>query len=279
MVKVLLITGNHPRHLYAAGQIALQHEITGWVIQDRGEFLPQAPPPNQFLDSHLQNLFDKHFRSRYDCEHRFFVDEECDFNLLSAGFVASLCNHIHHTNKESLNSMCTGEFLSSVSADVAISYGCSVLKNELLDRMPMEKYNLHGGLSPWYRGCITHFWPSYMLEPYMTGMTMHRLTSVLDGGEIIHQNTASLVRGDGLHELACRSVRSFLAEVPIVISSINNGEYHLHTQRSAGKLWTASDWDPSHLKFVYDYFQNQIVDYCLDLGKTEVSKQIIRASL
>jgi hypothetical protein len=35
----------------------------------------------------------------------------------------------------------------------------------------LARWNIHGGLSPWYRGAITHFWPSYMLEPQLTGMS------------------------------------------------------------------------------------------------------------
>ena len=27
-------------------------------------------------------------------------------------------------------------------------------------------WNIHGGLLPWYRGCLTHFRPNYCTEPY-----------------------------------------------------------------------------------------------------------------
>ena len=62
------------------------------------------------------------------------------------------------------------------------------------------KWNIHGGLSPWYRGGVTHFWPSYLLEPEYTGMTLHELTNDIDGGGIIHQNISSLNIKDGIHQ-------------------------------------------------------------------------------
>ena len=75
----------------------------------------------------------------------------------------------------------------------------------------MEEY-LHG------IECTTHFWPSYFLEPQMTGMTIHDLTQDIDGGNIIHQNSVSLVKGDSLHDLACRAVKEMGNDLNILIS-------------------------------------------------------------
>ena len=110
----------------------------------------------------------------------------------------------------------------------------------------------------------------------MTGMTMHRLTPVLDGGEIIHQNSGELVRGDGLHILASRTVKSFFEETPKVVQSISKGDYSLAPQKSSGKLWLASDWHPNHLKIIYEYFEDKIVDYCLDNKIEKVTKNLVR---
>ena len=46
---------------------------------------------------------------------------------------------------------------------------------------------MHGGLSPWYKGGATHFWPTYLIEPEFTGITVHETTKDLDAGAIIHQ--------------------------------------------------------------------------------------------
>ena len=42
MTRVLLITGDHPRHLHAAVSIASVHEIAGWIIEEREPIYPQS---------------------------------------------------------------------------------------------------------------------------------------------------------------------------------------------------------------------------------------------
>ena len=51
---------------------------------------------------------------------------------------------------------------------------------------------MHGGLSPWYKGGATHFWPTYLMEPEFTGITVHETTKDLDAGAIIHQEIVDL---------------------------------------------------------------------------------------
>ncbi len=278
MTKVLLITGDHPRHLHAVASIASFHEIVGWIIEEREPLLPKFSISDLNVDTELKEFWDRHFHARYTSEYRFFVDEFSEFDLVSKKSRDLMSPRILRVSQDSLNSSSTISFVSNTDADIAISYGCHVLQKKILDEMPLEKYNIHAGISPWYRGCITHFWPSYFLEPQMTGMTLHRLTDVLDGGQILHQNSASLVRGDGLHDLACRTVRSFQEELPSLISRIETGDYHLEEQKSSGKLWMASDWNPHHLRLVYGFFEDKIVDYCIDSGKVALPKKIKRVS-
>ncbi len=273
MSKIFLITGNHPRHFFLAWTLAKTNDLVGWVIEDRGDLIPKNLIDHE--DLNLRELYTMHFKKRYDAEYRFFI-EEPSIDMESKKFISSICPNIKNVSKEELNGPSVIEFITSLDIEIAFSYGCHILQNHILQRLPSEKYNFHGGISPWYRGCITHFWPSYMLEPQMTGMTMHRLTPVLDGGEIIHQNSGELVRGDGLHSLTSRTVKSFFEETPKVVQSISKGDYSLAPQKSSGKLWLASDWHPNHLKIIYEYFEDKIVDYCLDNKIEKVKKNLVR---
>ena len=273
MSKLLLITGNHPRHLYLAGILSQFHDVVGWVIEDRGEFL--QPELNFSGDKSLNELYSHHFKARYLAEKRFFIDDST-ININGSNFYSNVSNNIIRCATNDLNSLSIANFINGLCPDIAITYGIHILNNSILNLLPNEKYNIHGGISPWYRGSITHFWPSYMLEPQMTGLTMHRLTAVLDGGPILHQNTGILVRGDGLHELACRTVKSFISELSVVIERIDLKDYLLINQKSPGKLWLSTDWNPNHLRLIYDQFEDKVVDYCLDNNLFKVRKKIIR---
>jgi len=166
--------------------------------------------------------------------------------------------------REELNSDEVGAFIESLGAELALSYGVHFIKKRNRERFPALAWNLHGGLSPWYRGVITLFWPSYMLEPQMTGMTVHELSSRLDGGDIIHQACAPLVRGDGVHDLACRAVGAIGEELPRVIERAAETPPVAVRQKSSGKLWLGSDWRAEHLRLIYDVFENRVVDAYLD---------------
>ena len=113
MTRVLLITGDHPRHLHAAVSIASVHEIAGWIIEDRGPILPTIPISDSFIDAELKEFWDLHFQSRYTSEYRFFVNECDEFDLTSAKSMDSLSSRILRVDKDSLNSTSTIAFVGN----------------------------------------------------------------------------------------------------------------------------------------------------------------------
>ncbi len=224
--------------------------LCGLIIEHREMHIPPTPAN---LDESLRTLYQLHFNRRNASELEFFTDDT--FPEVETLRVAM----------SELNEAGVHEFLQTAQPDLFISYGIHMLSNETLGLLSGEAWNIHGGLSPWYRGCITHFWPSYLLEPQMTGMTVHDLTAELDAGPVVHQNTAPMIRGDGLHDVACRAVLGLADELPQLIelqSKLGKLERQIHT--TTGKLWRAADWHPSHLKLIYDVFDDRIVDRYLD---------------
>lgn len=251
-MSIVLMTGDHPRHAYIASQIAASGLLSGLVIEEREEHLPAAP---EGLPTRIEALFVQHFDKRARVEQRFFPPAEHSLPKLPTLRVT----------REELNGEKTWTFLEKLSPALLLSYGVHKLSPETLAKTTGQRWNIHGGLSPWYRGCITHFWPSYLLEPQMTGMTVHTLTDKIDGGEIVHQSAAPLVRGDGLHDLACRAVMSLGEELPALLHLFRDGGIAPpKRQRSTGRIWRAADWRPAHLALIYDSYNDQIVDRYLD---------------
>jgi folate-dependent phosphoribosylglycinamide formyltransferase PurN len=156
-------------------------------------------------------------------------------------------------------------------------YGVHLLSPDLLACTSGRQWNIHGGLSPWYRGSTTHFWPSYMLEPQMTGMTVHEITQAVDGGRIIHQLAAPLVAGDGLHDLACRTLAAFCEELPELIKRTADERLQdPQPQRTTGRIWRERDWRPDHLHLIYDFYGDRIVDRYLDGEFSQNPPRLIR---
>lgn len=249
-MKVVFLTGSHPRHAYIARLLANNGMLSGLVIEDRKDHIPK--PPDDISDD-LKELFTLHFKKRSESENRFFgIGEFPNVPKLDV-------------SKEELNSQKVIDFIKSINPDLILSYGVHILSNEVINSGQGEAWNIHGGLSPWYRGNITHFWPSYFLEPQMTGMTIHNLTQDLDAGDVVHQNMAELVRGDGVHDLACRAVIGIADELPKVIGLFEkNGKIDKYSHKTTGRIWTSKDWRPDHLRLIYEFYNDKIVDLVLD---------------
>ena len=258
-MKVLLLIGDQPRHFHIANKLLDQGLLSALVVEGREAFVPEPPVG---LDAHLKGLWVRHFEGRDNTERKFFPSSGRGFDEIPSLRVT----------REELNSAKVWAFLDERKTDLALTYGVHFLRPETLAHLPETCWNLHGGLSPWYRGAITLFWPSYVLEPQMTGMTVHQLTQRLDGGPIVHHVAGPLVRGDGIHELACQAVAALSKELPLLVSKFERGELaDPAPQRTSGKLWLGKDWRPEHLRLIYDFYDNRIVDAYLD-GKFQRSQ-------
>jgi hypothetical protein len=254
-MNIVFMTGSHPRHAFVAEAVARSGLLRGLVIEEREDHMPEPP---KGLAPATESLFRRHFADRAASEAKFFrsVNTPSGVNSLKVSL-------------DDLNGPKTWAFLDQQKPDLVLSYGVHKLTPETLGHACGLRWNIHGGLSPWYRGVVTHFWPSYFLEPQMTGMTLHETTEAIDGGAIVHQTAADLVRGDGIHDLACRAVAGLALHLPELLQRAAIG----HTsppvvQKTSGRIWRSVDWRPEHLHPVYELYGNKIVDFALD-GKFE----------
>jgi hypothetical protein len=250
-LKVILLTGSHARHLYVVDQLVSLGCVVAHVMEEREAFVPQ--PPNGLEERDRIN-FIRHFRDRADSELRFFGEKK-----RAHGELPTL-----NVSANTLNNEKTIQWVKSFDADLLISYGIHKLSDEFLAVGPKITWNIHGGLSPWYRGNATLFWPFYHMRPNWAGMTVHQLTARLDGGDILHHSLPELEYGDGLHDVACKAVIQVAEDLKRLLFSMPFSELTYHKQRTAGKLYTSQDWQPQHLRVVYNLFNNDIVDHYLD---------------
>jgi folate-dependent phosphoribosylglycinamide formyltransferase PurN len=252
-MKVILFTGSHPRHLYMAKKLHQANLLSGLILEKREEFLPS--PPNGIPQVDIEN-FIRHFRDRSDAEYRFFGKAESyDLDTIPTLSVSL----------QDLNSIATLEWVKDNEPDVVLTYGVHKISSEILGHFPEYSWNIHGGLSPWYRGNITLFWPFYFLQPNWAGMTIHHLTAKLDAGPIIHHSVPKLAHGDGIHDVACKAVQQVSEDLVSILEMLQkNIKVEGVVQKSSGKLFISQDWKPQHLRLIYNTFNNDIVDRYLD---------------
>ena len=92
-------------------------------------------------------------------------------------------------------------------ADLILSVACPyILKPALLDLPPMGCINIHSAKLPNYKGMMPTFWQMLHGEQEL-GMTIHYMTSGIDQGAIILQESMRIEPRESLHHLIQRSKR------------------------------------------------------------------------
>ena len=245
-----LITGNHPRHRFLAKALLETGLLRGWVVEEREAFVP-SPPGG--LHNGLSELFRYHFKERDRIETEVFGDRQPELGIPTL-----------RVSREDLNGPEVQRFLRDNQPKIVFSYGCHKLSESLMNAMSSTFWNCHGGLSPEYRGVITHFWPSYLLEPQMTGMTLHETSNEIDGGRILMTTGTPMVQGDTLHRLAARAVETFTQELIERVTTLDFENLPTGVpQHGYGRVFLQRDWRPEHLKLIYEIYEDKIVDAVL----------------
>ena len=248
-----IISGNHLRHIFLVKKISKVIPIENWIIQKRQNSLTNSYKKKVKLTK-LEKI---HYKKRASAEKFFFTSAEEISHLQ--------INNIIEIKKENLESKKFISNIKKLKRSNLITYGCNKINDNVLKLFPGNKWNVHAGLSPWYRGSATHFWPTFLLEPDFTGVTLHNLTNEIDGGEIIHQTKVKLNANDGIHENACRCISDFCTEfVNLINKDIFKKKLKGITQSSSGRIWTKKMWHPYLLNSIYNFYDDKINKFCLN---------------
>ncbi len=248
-MRTLMITGDHRRHRHYARAVHEAFGLCGLVLETRETM---TPPPPEGVNEHDARNWMRHFAARDEAELRHFTDDP-----------PPACP-THRTDKDGLNSDATATFVRDTKPDVALVYGTGLIKPPLLDALPRDTLNMHGGLSPRYRGVATLFWPFYFLEPLCAGMTLHDLVAEPDAGDIVHQATPQLHVDDGIHDIACKAVHAGVDSAVRLLEQFDTrGGWQRHRQRGSGKLFVSTDFKAHHLRVNYDLFDDRMAEHLL----------------
>ena len=265
-MKVLLISGDHPRHLYVQEAFLQNGIVCKAIVMQREDLIP-SPPAN--TSNHDKNNFIKHFENRYNIEKKTYGQLRPENVFLDI--------EVLYITPSELNSKKSSEFTENFNPDIAFIFGPDIIKTPLYAALPRISINLHLGLSPWYKGSATLFWPFYFLEPQFTGVTFHQIIQKADAGSILHQSVPSISVGDGIHDVGANAVKKAKNDLYNLIDLLLKDKWVLRDQKSTGKLFLIKDFKPIHLRVIYDLFKDKIVDAYLNGELGQKKPQLIKA--
>jgi len=254
MTKAIIFSGTHSRHLWLHKEVIECFDNVLAIVMKREEVVPLPPQGLEEID---KNNFIRHFKEREKIENKYYG--KLDVQKTFSGAT------VYETTSLELNSKKTLEIIKKYNADFCFIFGTDLIKEPILSALPLKKINLHLGLSPWYKGGATLFWPFYFLEPQFAGVTIHYINSKPDAGGIIHQKCPELDKNDGIHDVGAKCVVSASIEVKKLCKKISLGhEIKSSEQKTSGRVWQGNDFLPQHLRLIYNLFNNNIVKEFLE---------------
>lgn len=199
------------------------------------------PKKNYFTKPRQDSLLvAKHFEDLAAAEQNFFCDGEC--------------TEVDFSTVDDLNSSKAVTYAKSLSPDVICLFGTSILKDGWLEAFPNRIVNLHLGLSPFYRGSATLFWPFYFQELECLGSTIHLAVERVDAGAILQRIKARFLPGDTYYAVTTRLIRDSIDTFPRAVKHYLDGSCAPFEQGMAlGRLMKKSDFNEAVLRQVLAY--------------------------
>ena len=192
MKKIIIFTASEIRHNYFRVYLSNDKNIKVLkAFSEKGKFIQEMliNKKQKKIDTSLE---EKHLSQRDKVEKDFFksyLDTAEDFSNNIA------CNTGYISSNDCFLKV------KKLNPDLIVVYGSSLLKGDILKTYKNKILNVHLGLSPYYRGAGTNYFPFVNNEPEYAGATFMFLDSGVDTGEIIHQIRAKISIKDTFHEI------------------------------------------------------------------------------
>jgi len=118
-----------------------------------------------------------------------------DFNHLFGGRWRRIDPSIRVVEVENINDDLVRRLVGTEKPDVLLDHGTSIVRDSILECAPLS-LNLHWGLSPYYRGSMCTRFALLHRDPWNIGVTIHRMSRDVDGGEILGQGRPEIADDD-----------------------------------------------------------------------------------
>lgn len=238
-LSILILCGSSPRHLYVANKLCsagkpiaiVQETGTHWTLK---KILKLLQPINLFQKVWRWLRDRKRYRGNKE-EQFFFGDKPAKLDRPELVVKVPHINH-HDVIKLAENSQ----------PDVIAVFGTSLIKAPLLKMGKYGIVNLHGGLSPHYRGSDCTFWALYNGEPDQIGCTLHFINEGIDTGSMIAHISPEINATDDELTLFWRAVKESAEAYALLMNKFEQNEQLGQSQSEKGSLYQVKDRQLKH---------------------------------
>lgn len=258
-MKLAILTSNHLRHNYFVNTIAREHSVALAVRETKRDVIQTS----KMDDTSIMAI---HLAQREEKEKEYFgAHPQAEVSTLDIA-------------PGEINQQSVFEAVASHTPEAVLLFGTSIVKDPLLSHFPGRVINMHLGLSPYYRGTATNFWPLVNGEPECLGVTIHLATLKVDGGPIIHQVRPMPTRTDRAHDLGCKAILEGTRGILDVLEYLEDHGKLPETPQdfSHSLLYKRKDFSGESVKKLWENFEQGMIEEYVDHFSVRVqSKPIV----
>ena len=251
-MKIVVFTNNSIRHKFVANSL-------GNVSDDALIISECNPNELSSFNSESSTIIDEHFKLRYETEQKFFSNNDY--------FEAKTLPIMY---KEA-SLPYTFEVIKKFNPDMMFVFGASILKGHILSLLPQGRFiNLHLGLSPYYRGSGTNFWPFVNKELEYVGSTILHLDEGIDTGDIICHVRPSIEYTDNVHSIGCKVIQESVKKLIEVMDFVDSGGTLNRIKQweiTNPKYYKKRDFNEEILKTYYANLNNGLIEHHIQNNK------------
>lgn len=237
--RILLLTSDQRRHLFAAGRLAEATDLVGIISEAKSPAVSAAPG-----DPDDREVIRQHFREREAAERLLLGAPDAFPDVPVLRLASGEVNH-----------KAPYRWVKERDPEILVLYGTSIIKPPLLSDYSGRMVNIHLGLSPYYRGSATNFWPLVHRQPECVGATLHLAVAKVDAGPILAQVRPPAEVGDRAHELGTKTLIRALEVLPSLLAGYLAGTIAPTPQDlSRGRVFRNRDFHAAAVRRMWEHF-------------------------
>ena len=247
-MKIVVLTSNSLRHKFLANTLSSYCDDALIISECK-------PQTSSFDDSKNYTKIENHFLLRDKTEKSFFPNDNY--------FIPKTLPILY----KEVNSPYVYEVIKNFKPDILIIFGSSIIKEPLLSLLPTGHIiNLHLGISPYYRGSGTNFWPFVNNELEYLGSTILHLDAGIDTGDIICHVRPKIELNDNVHTLGCKIIKSSVESLIKIIKLLDEGKKLNRVKQwdVKDRYYKTKDFDENALSKYKNNLKNDMIKNYLD---------------
>lgn len=231
-MRIAILKGDAPRHNYFTRQLT-QIEGTEFLVVGH----------NRLKVGRLKKMLKKSPMTFINRVSKYIYYYIIGWNKYEARFFDNDIIRPPESKVDSFNSVSCIELLKGFEPDIILSFGIPIISKKVISIPKFGAINLHGGISPDYKGGNTIFWALYNNEVALAGATIHYMVEKVDSGKVISKVYPSIQRGDNELSVSCKTFKDASHEMVRIVKWVMSENKPISgiEQTSKGHLYLAKD--------------------------------------